>query len=105
MSTRDWVEKDFYRELGVAKTATPEEIKRAYQLTMEWLDTPYGTDEYERLINEVIRINVENLYYFGTVSSPPNVQINSNRLGNAGGEGGPQAGLHHYYNEALFIRQ
>ncbi len=31
MSTRDWVEKDFYRELGVAKDATPDAIKRAYR--------------------------------------------------------------------------
>lgn len=97
---RWWLDSD-----GASGIEPPEEIKRAYQLTMEWLDTPYGTDEYERLIKEVIRINVDNLYYFGTVSSPPNVQINSNRLGNAAGKGGPQAGLHHYYNETLFIRQ
>ena len=28
---RDWVEKDFYQVLGVAKTAAPEGIKRAYR--------------------------------------------------------------------------
>lgn len=28
---RDWVEKDYYKVLGVGPTATPEEVKRAYR--------------------------------------------------------------------------
>src|SRR3989442_13264364 len=31
MSARDWIDKDFYRELGVAKEATDAEIKKAYR--------------------------------------------------------------------------
>jgi molecular chaperone DnaJ len=31
MSARDWVDKDFYRELGVKKDASADEIKRAYR--------------------------------------------------------------------------
>jgi len=31
MTQRDWIEKDFYRELGVDSKASADEVKKAYR--------------------------------------------------------------------------
>jgi peptide/nickel transport system substrate-binding protein len=92
---------------GAEGEEPPEPIKRIYQLTQEWLNTPYGTPEYEQLINEVITINVENLYYFGTVSTSPTVWIVGNRLANAPQDDGAFGAWYTapYMHETFFIRQ
>jgi peptide/nickel transport system substrate-binding protein len=66
----------------------PDDVKRIYDLVQQWLNTPYGTEEYESLINEVIRINVDNLYFIGSVTAPPRIMVITNRMANVPREDG-----------------
>ena len=53
----------------------PDDVKRAFEAAMAWMVEPQGTDRYRQLANEMIRLNVDNLRFFGTVGSPPLVRI------------------------------
>lgn len=55
MSTKDWLEKDYYKVLGVSADAKPEEIKRAYRKLARELhpDANPGNTEAETRFKEV----------------------------------------------------
>ena len=59
MSTKDWLEKDYYRVLGVSKDAKPEEIKKAFRkLAREnHPDQHPGDAEREKRFKEVSEAN------------------------------------------------
>jgi peptide/nickel transport system substrate-binding protein len=84
----------------------PQVIKDLYDLVQQWLNTPAGTPEYTSLINQIIKINVENLYYFGTVSAMPRLVAINNRIGNLPAEDGMLGSsmLTPYMPEVVFIR-
>ena len=86
----------------------PADVKRAFEAAMAWMVEPQGSDRYHQLANEMIRLNVDNLRFFGTVSSPPLVRIVNNRIGNMRGEPGWVIGmrrLHPYLSETWYIKQ
>lgn len=55
MSTKDWLEKDYYKVLGVSKDAKPEEIKKSYRKLARTLhpDANPGNTDAERRFKEV----------------------------------------------------
>ncbi len=59
MSTKDWIEKDYYKVLGVSKDAKPEDIKKAYRkLAREnHPDANPGNPEAEKRFKEVSEAN------------------------------------------------
>jgi len=84
----------------------PQQIKDLYKLIQDWLNTPAGTPQYKDLINQIIKINVNNLYYFGTVSNPPRVIVINNRIGNLPGDNTNLIGMFRpYLFETAFIRK
>ncbi len=86
----------------------PADVKSAFEAAMAWMVEPQGSDRYQQLANEMIRLNIENLRFFGTVTSPPLVRIVNNRIGNMRGEPGWVIGmrrLHPYLSETWYIKQ
>ncbi len=60
----------------------PAVIKRLFEAVGQWQIELPGSEEYLRLGKEILTINLENLYYIGTVGLVPTPVVVDNRIGN-----------------------
>ncbi|MCG2623575.1 DnaJ domain-containing protein [Arthrobacter sp. I2-34] len=94
MASQDWVEKDFYKILGVSKDASEADIKKAYRkLARKYHpDTNAGDESAEKMFKDVSEA-------YSVLSDPEERQqydairaMGSGARFSAGGAGGPGAG-------------
>ena len=77
----------WYDTNGAEGEEPPPEIKRLFDVVDQWLAAEYGSKRYEELSHEMLRLNVENLWFTGTVSAPPRIVALNNRIRNMPREG------------------
>lgn len=104
MSSYVW--RQWWDTKGAEGIEPPDEIKKLFELGFAWLQTEPGTEAYTSTINELITLNVENLYLWGTVSAPPSVSAVNNRIQNIPeAESFVGAAPGAYPNDVVFIVQ
>ena len=100
---RLWFDTD-----GAEGQEPPAIMKELFDISTEWTVTSRDDPRYGELAHEMIKINTENLFFFGTVNIPPRVVIVNNRIGNMQGEGGflqTLPLLRPYNLDTLYIKQ
>ena len=60
---------------GAEGEEPPELIKDLFQTVDEWLQQPYGSDQYIALGEKILTVNAENLWWFGVVGYDPQAWI------------------------------
>ncbi len=75
---REWLDSD-----GAEGLEPPEIIKELWDLTVQWLAEPFGTDRYMELGKRIFQINAENCWLIGTVGLVPRVAVIKNTVRNA----------------------
>jgi peptide/nickel transport system substrate-binding protein len=60
----------------------PADVKKLYQLAEQFIQYPMGSDDSNRIGQEIIDIHVNNLWKIGTVGNIVNPVMHSNRIGN-----------------------
>jgi len=77
-SWRQWLDSD-----GQEGVEPPDIIKHLWDLTLQWLAEPNGTERYKELGREIFKINAENCWLIGTVGLVPRVAVIKNTVRNA----------------------
>ncbi len=77
---KPWV--DWKNSQGKFGIKPPEWVFKLWELGQDFVSTIPGTDWYDAVGREIVRINLENLTIIGTLGEVPLVTIVSNRLAN-----------------------
>lgn len=75
-----WVE--WHNSNGKQGTEPPDDIKPLWDLTDKWKSSLPGTDDYVKLGQQLVQVQVDRGMIIGTITSPPAVTIVSRALGN-----------------------
>jgi len=75
---REWLDSD-----GAEGLEPPEIIKELWDLTVQWLAEPNGTERYMELGKRIFQINAENCWLIGTVGLVPRVAVIKDTVRNA----------------------
>jgi len=74
---RDWRDTK-----GVQGEEPPDWVKRLYTLADEWKTVLPGSKRFKAIGEEMVRINLENMVFIGSVGELPAPTVVSNKLGN-----------------------
>ena len=78
----------WYESGGEQGDEPPAEVQRLYEAVDEWMQVPRGTETYDALGTEIMRLNAENLWVIGTVGLMPRPIVFNQKLRNVPGPDG-----------------
>ena len=78
----------WYESGGEQGDEPPAEVQRLYEAVDEWMKVPRGTETYDALGTEIMRLNAENLWVIGTVGLMPRPIVFNQKLRNVPGPDG-----------------
>lgn len=75
-----WIE--YWNSNGKSGVKPPAWAQRLKDIAEEWLTVVPGSEEYMELGREMVKLNLENMVFIGTVGMEPRINVISNKLGN-----------------------
>jgi len=75
-----WME--WHATNGAKGIEPPDDIKPLWDMTDKWKSSLPGTDDYIKLGQQLVEVQMNHFFIIGTITSPPAVTIVSRRLGN-----------------------
>ena len=67
---------------GAKGTEPPDDIKPLWDLVDKWKSSLPGSDDYVKLGQQIVQVQIDRGMLIGTITSPPAITIVSRRLGN-----------------------